>query len=70
MKHAAQPDLVNISGVDDEPLWVATNEIAAIGVRGKEDSMIVLRGGTQLVAKGMHPNEIIGLVSGADSSGE
>lgn len=66
MKHASSVDLVNISGVDDEPLWVATNEIAAIGVRGKDASLVVLRGGTQLVAKGMHPNEIIGLLNAPD----
>lgn len=65
----AEPDLVNISGVDDEPLWVATSEVAAIGMRGATASLVVLKSGVQLVAKGMHPNEIIGLMTGANSEG-
>lgn len=60
-------DFVNISGKEDEPLWVRRGAVDAIGVRGKEDSLVVLSNGTQLVAKGTHPNEVIGLVVGTDA---
>jgi len=55
--------MVNVSGRADEPLWVQANEVAAVGVRGKDDSMLVLRGsGMQLIAKGTHPNEVVQLL--------
>ena len=54
---------VNISGVEDEPLWVDPGWVAAVGMRGPEDTLIVLQSGTQLVAKGMHPNEVVQLLA-------
>lgn len=58
-------DMINVSGVEDQPLWVERSEVAAIGMRGPNDTLIVLRhSGTQLVAKGIHPNEVVQLVAG------
>lgn len=60
-----EPDFVNVSGVDEEPLWVERCEIAAVGVFGKDSSMIILKdSGFQLKAKGIHPNEVMGIISG------
>ena len=58
------PVFVNVSGLDDEPLWVERGEIAAMGMRGDKDTLIVLKGsGMQLVAKAIHPNVVVQLVS-------
>lgn len=58
-------DLVNLSGKEDEPMWVERSEVAAIGVFGPADSMVVLRSsGTKLRCKSIHPNEIAQLVTG------
>jgi hypothetical protein len=70
MKHGMPDDFVNISGVSDEPLWVRRGAVDAIGVRGREDSLVVLSNGMQLIAKSTHPNEVIGLVMGVDSDPE
>lgn len=60
---SVEPDMINVSGVVDEPLWVAVSEIAAIGIRGAKDTLVVLKGsGMQLVAKSMHPNEVLGMI--------
>ena len=64
---APDPDFVNVSGRADQPLWVERGEIAAIGVRGSEDTLVVLKGsGMQLVAKRIHPNEVVQLVAGGN----
>ena len=68
MKHAPPGDFVNVSGLDAEPLWVRRSAVDAIGVRGENDSLVVLGNGTQLVAKRTHPNELIGLVLGVDDA--
>jgi uncharacterized protein YlzI (FlbEa/FlbD family) len=61
---------INVSGVDDEPLWVDVDEIAAIGVRGANDTAIVLKSGTTIIAKDKHPNEVIGeVMASADPEG-
>lgn len=68
---APDPVLINVSGVSDEPLWVVPEEVAAIGMRGKDDTLVVLKGsGTQLVAKGMHPNEVAQAVCGVPGLGK
>lgn len=67
---ASPVEMINVSGIDTEPLWVNAWEVAAIGARGKEDSLIVLKSGTQLVAKSIHPNELVGLVVGVDADHE
>lgn len=67
---APDPVLINVSGKDTEPLWVDPYEVAAVGLRGEDSSLIVLKGsGTQLVAKGTHPNEVAQAVCGVPSIG-
>lgn len=66
---APEPDFVNVSGVEEEPLWVERNEVAAIGVYGKDGTIVILKNsGFQLKAKGMHPNEVVGLIAGGNDA--
>ena len=58
-------DMVNLSGKEDEPMWVERSEVAAIGVFGPNDSLVVLRSsGVKLRCKDIHPNEVVQLVTG------
>lgn len=61
------PVFVNISGVDSEPLWVQPHEVAAIGVYGDKNTLVVLRSsGKELSARNITPSEVAQLL--ADSS--
>lgn len=55
----AERTMVNVSGVDTEPLWVDPKEVAAVGMRGPDDTAIVLLSGTTIIAKGTHPNQVV-----------
>lgn len=61
MKHALPDDFINVSSEPTEPLWVRRSAVDAVGIHPK-GSLVVLHSGSQLVAKGTHPNEAVQLV--------
>lgn len=68
---ADDKDMINVSGKEDEPLWVDRNEIAAVGVFGPSDSLVVLKtSGMKLRAKHIHPNELIGIIMEREENGD
>lgn len=49
--------MINVSGKEDEPLWVNPFVVDAIGIHG-DGTLLVLGSGVTLVAKRKHPNEV------------
>ena len=60
--------LVRLDTGDDTCIWVRVDAVDAVGNKGKNDSMVVLRSGVQLAVKGKSPDEV--MLSFAEEFGE